>query len=90
MQEGLSWLAVKPSTILTPLYVLCHGLKRSMDFDFLPELSAKLPYNTFRFDFTGNGLSQAEFSFGEYSRDVEDLRDAVTYLRSQGFTVKGS
>jgi alpha/beta superfamily hydrolase len=71
------------------IYVLCHGLTGSMDFDFFPELSARLPYNTFRFDFTGNGLSQGEFSFGEYSRDVEDLRDAVTYLRSQGLTVKG-
>jgi alpha/beta superfamily hydrolase len=71
------------------IYVVCHGLARSMDSGFLPELSSQLPYNTFRFDFTGCGLSQGEFSFGEYSREVEDLRDVVAYLRDQGFSVKG-
>jgi alpha/beta superfamily hydrolase len=42
---------------------------------------------TARFDFTGCGESDGEFSYSGYKREVEDLRCVVQWLRADGWQV---
>mmetsp|Transcript_14142 Transcript_14142/g.26602 ORF Transcript_14142/g.26602 Transcript_14142/m.26602 type:complete len:250 (-) Transcript_14142:34-783(-) len=71
------------------IFVICHGVFGSMDSEFIPSLAENLSHNSFRFDFAGEGLSEGEFIFGNITKQVDDLRVVVDYLRSQGFYVKG-
>eukprot|EP00359_Climacostomum_virens_P008716 CAMPEP_0204900682 /NCGR_PEP_ID=MMETSP1397-20131031/2621_1 /ASSEMBLY_ACC=CAM_ASM_000891 /TAXON_ID=49980 /ORGANISM="Climacostomum Climacostomum virens, Strain Stock W-24" /LENGTH=237 /DNA_ID=CAMNT_0052068881 /DNA_START=88 /DNA_END=802 /DNA_ORIENTATION=- len=71
------------------IFVVCHGFNSSMDLDFNHAISDDLPYNSFRFDFSGNGLSPGSTTMADYPKEVEELRFVVLYLKTQGFVVKG-
>ncbi len=71
--------------------ILCHGFRSSKDSSTLSSLSKALVeagMSTFRFDFQGNGESQGEFAYGNYWREVEDLRAVIEYWKAQGRRVE--
>lgn len=69
------------------LCVLCHGFRSSKLSSTLETVSKALVeagVSTFRFDFSGNGESEGDFLYGNYWREVEDLRSVVEYWTSRG------
>lgn len=73
------------------LIILCHGLNSSKDVDLLVNLAnslAKSGLSVFRFDFSGNGESEGEFQFGNYSKETEDLHAVVLHWMQKGRVVK--
>eukprot|EP00123_Amoebidium_parasiticum_P009279 comp19381_c0_seq1/m.22360 comp19381_c0_seq1/g.22360 ORF comp19381_c0_seq1/g.22360 comp19381_c0_seq1/m.22360 type:complete len:260 (-) comp19381_c0_seq1:166-945(-) len=67
--------------------VLCHGLMSHKRGSVVGKLAPNLPFNTFRFDFSGNGESEGEFTYGAYQGEAEDLADVVGYLTGLGLSV---
>eukprot|EP00210_Caulerpa_lentillifera_P008529 g8136.t1 len=64
--------------------VLCHGYSSHKDTRVLKTLAEELQKTTLsslRFDFSGNGESEGVFEFGNYLKEVEDIRSAVEFLR---------
>ncbi|XP_020877226.1 uncharacterized protein LOC9307575 isoform X2 [Arabidopsis lyrata subsp. lyrata] len=64
--------------------VICHGFRSSKDR--IPMLTIasffeRAMISSFRFDFAGNGESQGSFQYGNYRREVEDLRSVLQHLR---------
>eukprot|EP00250_Pteridium_aquilinum_P018150 c23969_g3_i1 orf=154-930(+) len=73
------------------LVILCHGLNSSKDVGLLVNLANSLSQaglSVFRFDFSGNGESEGEFQFGNYSKETEDLHEVVLYWVQKGRVVK--
>lgn len=71
--------------------VLCHGFRSSKESSTLSSIASRLVetgYTPFRFDFSGNGESEGEFQYGNYWKEVEDLRSVILFLTSQGHKVK--
>ncbi|KAI5077246.1 hypothetical protein GOP47_0007070 [Adiantum capillus-veneris] len=71
--------------------VLCHGFRSSKESSTLTSITSQLVatgYSSFRFDFSGNGESDGEFHYGNYWKEVEDLRSVICYLAAQGHKVK--
>ena len=66
--------------------VLCHGYSDNRDTAILQALAERIdeiPLSSFRFDFSGNGESEGTFEYGNYWEEVEDIRSAVKYLRTE-------
>ncbi|KAG6551416.1 hypothetical protein Mapa_007062 [Marchantia paleacea] len=69
------------------LCILCHGFRSSKKSTTLGVVASTLVtagFSSFRFDFSGNGESEGEFAYGNYWKEVEDLRAAIEYWRGQG------
>ncbi|GIL56891.1 hypothetical protein Vafri_12179 [Volvox africanus] len=67
------------------IFIFCHGYASSKDGFLFPRLAEELASrgrSSLRFDFSGNGESEGTFSFGNYFREVEDLRAAVEFARN--------
>lgn len=65
------------------LVILCHGFRSSKNDNILVNLAAALEkegISSFRLDFSGNGESEGSFQFGNYAREVEDIRSVVEYF----------
>lgn len=63
--------------------VLCHGFRSSKEHRTMVNLSVALEnegISAFRFDFAGNGESDGSFAYGNYMREVEDLRNVVKHF----------
>ena len=66
--------------------VLCHGYSDNRDTAILQAFAQRIdeiPLSSFRFDFSGNGESEGTFEYGNYWEEVEDIRSAVEYLRTE-------
>ncbi|KAH7428526.1 hypothetical protein KP509_09G005500 [Ceratopteris richardii] len=75
----------------TDTVVLCHGFRSSKDSSTLTSIATRLiniGCSTFRFDFSGNGESDGEFQYGNYLKEVEDLRSVICHLIAKGHNVK--
>ncbi|EFC45676.1 predicted protein, partial [Naegleria gruberi] len=68
------------STTKKPILILCHGLACHKNYLIFPKLFDE-HFDTFRFDFSGNGESEGEFSYSNYYKEVEDLHSIVMYLK---------
>eukprot|EP00249_Psilotum_nudum_P015549 c25386_g1_i1 orf=401-1270(-) len=69
------------------LIVFCHGFRSSKEISILTTIATPLlamGLSTFRFDFSGNGESEGEFQYGNYWKEVEDLRSVVLHWVRQG------
>ncbi|CAI9100599.1 OLC1v1037728C1 [Oldenlandia corymbosa var. corymbosa] len=65
------------------IVVLCHGFRSSKDYKMMVNIAAALEnkgISAFRFDFAGNGESEGTFQYGNYWREVEDVRSVVEYF----------
>lgn len=66
------------------LVVLCHGFRSSKESRTLLSLADALTsenISIFRFDFSGNGESEGTFEYGNYYKEVDDLRDVIQHFK---------
>jgi len=75
----------------TDVVIMCHGFmshkNNTRNMALYPKL-AERGVSSVRFDFAGNGSSEGEFDFGDYHREVEDLRYVVEAVRAKGRKVR--
>lgn len=72
------------------LVIVCHGFQSSKEWIPMVNLAAafgKYGISAFRFDFAGNGESEGSFQYGNYYREVEDLRAVVQHFREQKYVI---
>mmetsp|Transcript_18237 Transcript_18237/g.33286 ORF Transcript_18237/g.33286 Transcript_18237/m.33286 type:complete len:300 (-) Transcript_18237:1206-2105(-) len=65
--------------------IFCHGFASTKDdchFRQMAEELAKRNISSIRFDFSGNGESEGSFHFGNYYKEVQDIRSMVLYVRA--------
>ena len=74
--------------------VVCHGMCSWRNQILLESISRRLsaassaPVATLRFDFRGNGASSSAWSYdNSESLDLDDLKTALAYLKSNDYTV---
>ncbi len=69
--------------------VVCHGFLGTRHGGgravVLAEFLAQAGYPVFRFDFAGSGESEGSFAEATLTKNVADLRAAVTFLGERGF-----
>ncbi|XP_076952443.1 putative uncharacterized protein YDL057W [Bidens hawaiensis] len=66
--------------------VVCHGYRSCKDRIPMVNLAAAFAIEgitAFRFDFAGNGESEGSFQYGNYYREVNDLRAVVQYFEHE-------
>ncbi|KAL6867668.1 hypothetical protein ACP4OV_015692 [Aristida adscensionis] len=66
------------------IVVLCHGFRSSKGGRTISSLTNALTsekISVFCFDFSGNGESEGTFQYGNYYREVDDLRDVILYFK---------
>jgi putative redox protein len=73
-----------------PVVVVCHGLAGSKEgrgraMEMAEELAGH-GWSTFLFDFTGAGESEGIFKELTLTRQIDDLANAVSWCRQQGFS----
>lgn len=80
------------SELSTPVIILCHGFATSKDNSTNTQLE-KIFNNhkiaTFRFDFFGYGESEGDFENITISEAVDDILNAIYYLKDKGFSKLG-
>ncbi|KAG2174648.1 hypothetical protein INT44_006912, partial [Umbelopsis vinacea] len=69
------------------LILIVHGVMGHKNYLFQKLLAQKLPYESFRFDFRGNGDSDGTTRFGNISDDVEDIKTVTSYFESKGYEI---
>ncbi len=75
-----------------PIIVLCHGFsasKNSHTYVRLQELLNNKSLSTFRFDFFGHGESDGMFEEITISEAVDDVLNAIKFLKSLGYNKIG-
>lgn len=88
--DGENLVGLLHETGSPELVILCHGLTASKEANTMVTLAdaiAKQGISVFRFDFSGNGESGGSFQFGDYQKEVEDLRSVVLYFSEGKRTV---
>ncbi|RKP12371.1 Alpha/Beta hydrolase protein, partial [Piptocephalis cylindrospora] len=65
------------------LALICHGWMGSKNYLFQAQLAKALPFDSFRFDFSGNGESEGFLQWGHFERDIEDIDAAVQLMRQE-------
>lgn len=71
-----------------PIIILCHGFSTSKDsstYTALAESFAKRNISTFRFDFFGHGESEGDFEKITISEAVDDILQAIEFIKKQGY-----
>ncbi|CAH8303595.1 unnamed protein product [Eruca vesicaria subsp. sativa] len=84
--HGEKLVGVLQDTGSTETVVICHGFQSSKDripMRTIANVFERAKITTFRFDFAGNGESQGSFQYGNYRREVEDLRSVLQHLRGE-------
>lgn len=70
------------------IVVLCHGFSSSKDsktYTTLSKILNEKRISSFRFDFFGHGESDGKFEDVTISRAVDDILNAVKFLRNKGY-----
>ena len=70
-----------------PVIILCHGFSTSKDgrtYVHLEEILNKQGISTFRFDFFGHGESEGPFEEITTSEAVDDVLNAIEFLKESG------
>jgi uncharacterized protein len=86
--QKLSGIITKPNKNTQTAILVCHGFTSHKQRNFHPELSKKIAgsgYASLRFDFTGNGESEGEFSEGTASQEIKDISSAIDFLEKKGY-----
>ncbi|KAF5815297.1 putative feruloyl esterase [Helianthus annuus] len=66
--------------------IVCHGYRSCKDRIPMVNLAATFAterISAFRFDFAGNGESEGLFQYGNYHREVDDLRAVIQYFEHE-------
>ena len=75
-----------------PIIILCHGLDTSKDgqtYKKLEEILNNHQISTFRFDFFGHGESEGKFENITTSEAVDDILNAISFLKDKGYSKIG-
>ncbi|MFQ5474432.1 MAG: alpha/beta hydrolase family protein [Candidatus Nanoarchaeia archaeon] len=75
-------------TIGEPVVILCHGFSTSKEggtYIVLEGLLNVKDISTFRFDFYGHGESDGKFKDITISEAVDDILNAIRFLKSKGY-----
>lgn len=86
--HGENLVGILHDAASTALVVVCHGFQSSKEKIPMVNLAAALEkdgISAFRFDFAGNGESEGSFQYGNYYREVEDLRAVVQHFREEKY-----
>ncbi|KAJ0243330.1 Alpha/beta-Hydrolases superfamily protein [Hirschfeldia incana] len=84
--HGEKLVGVLQDTGSTETVVICHGIHSSKDripMVTIANVFERAKISSFRFDFAGNGESEGSFQYGNYRREVEDLRSVLQHLRGE-------
>ena len=71
-----------------PIIILAHGFSTTKNTNTWTALAPRLAehaISTFRFDFYGHGESEGKFEDITISEAVDDILQAIKYLKSQGY-----
>jgi alpha/beta superfamily hydrolase len=71
--------------------ILCHGFRSSREAKTIKGVADRLlaeGISVFMFDFSGNGESEGSFQYGNYQKEVEDLRAVVLYLSGRKHQIR--
>ena len=85
--EKLAGTLNVPSENSRHAIILGHCLTCSRHTRILRDVSSALVeegFTVLRFDFSGNGQSEGDFSESLYSKQVDDLRTAASFISAQG------
>ncbi|XP_058725020.1 uncharacterized protein LOC131596397 isoform X2 [Vicia villosa] len=88
--HGENLVGVLHDAASTALVIVCHGFQSSKERIPMVNLAGALEKNgisAFRFDFAGNGESEGSFQYGNYYREVEDLRAIVQHFRGEKYVI---
>ncbi|ORX45283.1 alpha/beta-hydrolase [Hesseltinella vesiculosa] len=69
------------------LVLFCHGVLGHKDYLFFRLLAEKLPLNSFRFDFRGNGESQGQTGYAHMNEDIEDIATVASHFEKLGYEI---
>lgn len=72
-----------------PIITMCHGLSTSKDgrtYTRLEEILNRKGLSTFRFDFFAHGESEGKFEDITVSEAVNDVHNAIHYLKESGYS----
>ena len=72
------------------IVLVCPGRVCTKEEYFYPELCESLAsngFNSFRFDFSGNGESGGKFEECTISKDILDIKSVVDYFKSKGYEI---
>ena len=75
-----------------PIIILCHGFSTSKNghtYVRFQEVLNKYQISTFRFDFFGHGESGGKFEDITISEAVDDILNAIKFLKNQGYAKIG-
>ncbi len=75
-----------------PIIILCHGFSTSKEgrtYVRLEEILNNSGISTFRFDFFGHGESEGEFEEITTSEAVDDIQNAIRFLKESGYKKTG-
>ena len=80
------------SELSTPVIILCHGFttsKNNFTNTKLEKMFNEQKIATFRFDFFGHGESEGNFENITISEAVDNILNAIEYLKGKGFSKLG-
>ncbi|KAF7837897.1 alpha/beta hydrolase domain-containing protein isoform X2 [Senna tora] len=90
-KHGEKLVGILQESGTTDIVILCHGFRSTKESNAIINLAAALDkagISSFRFDFAGNGESEGSFQYGNYWREVEDLRAVAQHLCEANHAVK--
>ncbi|KAI0632087.1 alpha/beta-hydrolase [Trametes polyzona] len=79
----LEQLAPEQPTQGRRIALILHGALGHKDYLFQKRLAAKLPLDSFRFDFRGNHETPGPWHFGRFTNDILDLEVVVDHLTKE-------
>jgi len=85
-KQGEKLIGKLLDTSISKTVVLCHGYSDHKDtrlLERIAEVCEKITLSSLRFDFSGNGESEGVFEFANYLKEVEDIRNAIEFLKEQ-------
>ncbi|CAI8606099.1 unnamed protein product [Vicia faba] len=88
--HGENLVGILHAAASTALVIVCHGFQSSKERIPMVNLAGALEKHgitAFRFDFAGNGESEGSFQYGNYYREVEDLRAIVQHFREENYVI---
>ena len=93
-EHGENLVGILVQTDSRDLVLLCHGFMANKDMCHFPLVASTLAergLSSFRFDhpccWNGESERKGEFLIGNHEEEVEDMKCAVRFLRSQGWSV---
>ncbi|XP_010047348.2 uncharacterized protein LOC104436310 isoform X1 [Eucalyptus grandis] len=90
-KHGENLVGILHETGSKELVILCHGFQSWKERIPMVTLAGALEregISAFRFDFAGNGESEGSFQYGNYWREVDDLRAVIEHFLGQKRFIK--